>query len=340
MQNSTLDLRPLLLKRLHPYMLGIVLIALLAVLAPLSYENPDKMAYVLLLLLLFAMLLASMLVLHMGLYAVSASLTVAVTFFGTWGSFLINSQMLFYDFFPLVYVTGSIMISSLFLPLAATLAVIATHSLLLILVVLNTPILQTQNWPSFFIFILFVSMISTIANQLIKTQMKQLQESSIRDHLTGLFNRRYFEETLKNKLKRVQDSKTSVGIILLDVDHFKHFNDTFGHDAGDAVLTELANLMIHHFDITASICRYGGDEFAILLSKTQKEELVLLAQALVKKVRSLSVMHKGKSLGNMTISCGCAMYNNSIETIEQFIKRADQALYQAKERGRDQVGGY
>ncbi|MDD2395150.1 MAG: hypothetical protein PHG12_05395, partial [Sphaerochaeta sp.] len=81
------------------------------------------MAYVLLLLLLFAMLLASMLVLHMGLYAVSASLTVAVTFFGTWGSFLINSQMLFCDFFPLVYVTGSIMISSLFLPLAATLAV-------------------------------------------------------------------------------------------------------------------------------------------------------------------------------------------------------------------------
>lgn len=212
MQNSTLDLRPLLLKRLHPYMLGIVLIALLAVLAPLSYENPDKMAYVLLLLLLFAMLLASMLVLHMGLYAVSASLTVAVTFFGTWGSFLINSQMLFCDFFPLVYVTGSIMISSLFLPLAATLAVIAAHSLLLILVVLNTPILQTQNWPSFFIFILFVSMISTIANQLIKTQMKQLQESSIRDHLTGLFNRRYFEETLKNKLKRVQDSKTSVGM--------------------------------------------------------------------------------------------------------------------------------
>ena len=185
MQNSTLDLRPLLLKRLHPYMLGIVLIALLAVLAPLSYENPDKMAYVLLLLLLFAMLLASMLVLHMGLYAVSASLTVAVTFFGTWGSFLINSQMLFCDFFPLVYVTGSIMISSLFLPLAATLAVIAAHSLLLILVVLNTPILQTQNWPSFFIFILFVSMISTIANQLIKTQMKQLQESSIRDHQIG-----------------------------------------------------------------------------------------------------------------------------------------------------------
>lgn len=248
--------------------------------------------------------------------------------------------MLFCDFFPLVYVTGSIMISSLFLPLAATLAVIAAHSLLLIFVVLNTPILQTQNWPSFFIFILFVSMISTIANQLIKTQMKQLQESSIRDHLTGLFNRRYFEETLKNKLKRVQDSKTSVGIILLDVDHFKHFNDTFGHDAGDAVLTELANLMIHHFDITVSVCRYGGDEFAILLSMTQKEELVLLAQALVKKVRNLSVMHKGKSLGNMTISCGCAMYNNSIETIEQFIKRADQALYQAKERGRDQVVGY
>ncbi len=336
MQNNELDLRPKLLKRLHPFMLGIVLLALVAVLAPLSYENPDKKAYVLLLILLFAMLLASMLVLHKGLYAVSASLTVAVTFFGTWGSFLINSQMLFCDFFPLVYVTGSIMIASLFLPLAATLAVIAAHGLLLVLVVLNTPILQTQNWPSFFIFILFVSLLSTIANHLIKAQLGQLRESSIRDHLTGVFNRRYFEETLINKMKREQTAGFTLGIILLDVDYFKHFNDTYGHDAGDVVLIELAALMIHHFDITVSVCRYGGDEFAILLTKTQKEELLLSAETLVKKVRNLSLMHKEKPLGPMSISCGCAVYKQG-ESTEQFIKRADQALYYAKERGRDRV---
>jgi len=339
MKDDTLDFRPKLLKRLHPYMLGIVLIALLAVLAPVSYQNPDKTAYVILLLVLAVLLLASMAVLKKGWYLASALLTVFVTFLGTWGSFLINSHMLFFDFFPLVYVTGSIMISSLFLPLAATFAIIAVHILLLVIVVLTNPVLQTQNWPSFFIFILFVSLFSTIANQLIKTQLVQLRESSIRDHLTGLFNRRYFEETLKNKLKRELSAESSLGIIILDVDHFKHFNDTFGHDAGDAVLIELANLMLRHFDITVSVCRYGGDEFAILLSKTQKEELLLLSESLVKKVRSLSVMHKNKPLGTMTISCGCTLYNRA-ESLEQFIKRADQALYHAKEQGRDQVRGY
>ncbi|HBO36600.1 MAG TPA: hypothetical protein DD633_08645, partial [Sphaerochaeta sp.] len=84
--------------------------------------------------------------------------------------------------------------------------------------------------------------------------------------------------------------------------------------------------------------RYGGDEFAVLLSKTQKEELLLLSESLVKKVRSLSVMHKNKPLGTMTISCGCTLYNRA-ESLEQFIKRADQALYHAKEQGRDQVRG-
>lgn len=340
MQDNSLDLRPKLLKKLHPFMLGIVLIALLAVLAPVSYHNPDKKAYTLLLAFLFILLLVSLFVLRKGYYLFSAFLIVAVAFIGTWASFLINSRAVLCDFFPLVYITGSIILSSLFLPIAATFAVIASHAVLLVLVVLKTPILQTQNWPSFFIFILFVSLLSTIANHLIKTQINQLQESSIRDHLTGLFNRRYFEETLKNKLKRVQSVNYSLGILLLDVDYFKRFNDTYGHDAGDAVLIELANMMIHHFDISISICRYGGDEFAILLPKTQKEELMLLAETLVKKVRNHVVMYKGKSLGSMTISCGCAIYNHTTEDITEFVKRADQALYQAKEKGKDQVSGY
>lgn len=340
MQDNTLDLRPKLLEKLHPFMLGIVFIALLAVLAPVSYQNPDKKAYIFLLAVLFIMLLASLFVLRKGYYLLSAFLTVSVAFIGTWASFLINTKVVFFDFFPLVYITGSIILSSLFLPIAATFAIITSHAVLLVIVVLRTPILQTQNWPSFFIYILFISLLSTIANHLIKIQIKQLQESSIRDHLTGLFNRRYFEETLKNKLKREQPADYALGILLLDVDYFKRFNDTYGHDAGDAVLIELAGLMLRHFDISISVCRYGGDEFAILLPKTQKEELRLLAETLVKKVRNHAVMYKGKPLGTMTISCGYALHNRNTESIDEFIKRADQALYQAKEKGRDQVAGY
>lgn len=340
MPNDTHDLRPKLLRNLHPFMLGIVLIALVAVLAPLSYHNPDKAAYIVLLSALFLMLLVSMLVLRKDRYLLSASLTVAAAFLGTWFSFLINAQELFCDFFPLVYVSGSILLSSLFLPLAATLVIIASHLVLLVVVVLTTPLLQTQNWPSFFIFILFVSLLSTIANHLIKTQLRQLQENSIRDHLTGLFNRRYFEETLQNKLKREQAEGFSIGMILLDVDNFKHFNDSFGHDAGDAVLVALANLMIRHFSISISVCRYGGDEFAILLPTTQNEELVALAENLAQKVRTRSIIHNNRQLGPMTISCGLCLYDVGTDTMERFIKHADQALYQAKEHGRDQVCMY
>lgn len=340
MQQSTLDLRPTLLKKMLPFMLGIVIVALLAVQLPLSYHNPDTTAYTILLVSLLGMLLGSMQALRKGHYLVSASLTVAVAFLGTWGSFLINSQSLLCDFFPLVYVSGSIIIASIFMPQTFTLVFIAANGLLLVLVVLKTPLLQIQNWPSFFIFILFVALISTIASSLIKSQMQQLLNLSIRDHLTGLFNRRYFEETLESKLRREQHGDYSVGIILLDIDHFKRFNDTYGHDAGDAVLIELANLMIHHFDISINVYRYGGDEFAILIPKTQKEELSLLTESLVKKVRNHTIRYNNKQLGNMTVSCGYALHSYTTETLDEFIKHADEALYQAKERGRDQAVGH
>lgn len=340
MQQSTLDLRPALLKKMLPFMLGIVIVALLAVQLPLSYHNPDTTAYTILLGSLLGMLLVSMQALRKDHYLVSASLTVAVAFLGTWGSFLINSQSLLCDFFPLVYVSGSIIIASIFMPQTLTLVFIAANGLLLVLVVLKTPLLQTQNWPSFFIFILFVALISTIASSLIRSQVQQLQDLSIRDHLTGLFNRRYFEETLESKLRREHHGDSSVGIILLDIDHFKKFNDTYGHDAGDAVLIELANLMLRHFDISINVCRYGGDEFAILLPKVLREELSMLTESLVEKVRNHALRYNNKQLGNMTISCGYALYSYTAETLDEFIKHADQALYQAKEHGRDQAIGH
>jgi len=308
MQQSTLDLRPTLLKKMLPFMLGIVIVALLAVQLPLSYHNPHTTAYTILLVSLLGMLLGSMQALRKSHYLVSASLTVAVAFLGTWGSFLINSQSLLCDFFPLVYVSGSIIIASIFMPQTFTLVFIAANGLLLVLVVLKPPLLQIQNWPSFFIFILFVALISTIASSsLIKSQMQQLLNLSIRDHLTGLF---------------------------------KRFNDTYGHDAGDAVLIELANLMIRHFDISINVYRYGGDEFAILIPKTQKEDLSLLTESLVKKVRNHTIRYNNKQLGNMTVSCGYALYSYTAETLDVFIKHADEALYQAKERGRDQAVGH
>ncbi|MFB2971405.1 PAS domain S-box protein [Aerosakkonema sp. BLCC-F183] len=164
-----------------------------------------------------------------------------------------------------------------------------------------------------------------------------LQHQSIRDVLTGLFNRRYLEESLEREIHRAKRKQQSLGIIMLDVDHFKQFNDTFGHDAGDAVLRELGLLLQKQIRASDIACRYGGEELTVILPETSLEDTRKRAEQLRLAVKHLSVQHHGQLLGAITLSLGVAVFPDCGNTGEEIIQAADAALYRAKKQGRDRV---
>jgi diguanylate cyclase (GGDEF)-like protein/PAS domain S-box-containing protein len=164
-----------------------------------------------------------------------------------------------------------------------------------------------------------------------------LRSQSIRDPLTGLFNRRYMEESLERELRRAERSGQTVGFIMLDIDHFKHFNDTFGHQAGDALLRALGDLMGERTRGQDVACRYGGEEFSLILSGASKEASRKRAELLREEVKRLSATHAGQLLGKISVSFGVAAYPEDGRTADVLVRAADQALYSAKAAGRDRI---
>ena len=163
-----------------------------------------------------------------------------------------------------------------------------------------------------------------------------LKREAIRDPLTNLYNRRYMEEALNREVQRAERRKTSVGIIMLDVDHFKKFNDTHGHEAGDLVLEELGNLLQKNIRGGDIACRYGGEEFLLILPDTTLKIAAVRARELLERSRQLRIAHQEQILST-TISLGVSALPEHGHTIHEIVNAADAALYQAKHNGRNQV---
>jgi diguanylate cyclase (GGDEF)-like protein len=164
-----------------------------------------------------------------------------------------------------------------------------------------------------------------------------LRNQSIRDHVTGLFNRRYMEETLNRELRRAERTRRPVTVVMLDIDYFKRFNDTYGHGVGDALLRELGRLLRAGLRAGDVPCRYGGDEFAIILPEASVEDVVKRADQLREAAKRLQVRHLGGSVGSVTLSLGAAAFPEHGATAEALLKAADMALYRAKQEGRDRL---
>lgn len=182
-------------------------------------------------------------------------------------------------------------------------------------------------------------MTENIASALVNQRLQRgLREQTIRDPLTGLFNRRYMEETLAIEVARAARSGGALSVIMCDIDHFKRFNDDFGHDAGDAVLSVVAAEMATRFRDGDVLCRYGGEEFTIIAAGSTLQQMADRAEMVRKAIAELQVHDRGRSLGAITMSFGIASWSPSTDRKgAALIQAADVALYRAKREGRNRV---
>jgi diguanylate cyclase (GGDEF)-like protein/PAS domain S-box-containing protein len=164
-----------------------------------------------------------------------------------------------------------------------------------------------------------------------------LHEQSIRDHVTGLFNRRYMEETLERELHRASRKKLPLGVIMLDVDDFKRFNDTYGHAVGDAILRELGKFLIGHVREEDIACRYGGDEFTIVMPDASRLVTLERAELICEYAKQLNLQSDGQTLDPVSLSLGVAVFPEHGPSTIAILKAADEALYRAKREGGGQV---
>ncbi|WP_298846896.1 diguanylate cyclase [uncultured Ruegeria sp.] len=165
----------------------------------------------------------------------------------------------------------------------------------------------------------------------------QLHDQSVRDPLTGLFNRRHMTETLRKSINRSQQTGAALSLIAVDVDHFKKFNDTHGHDAGDMVLRAVGAALEQGCDRDEIACRIGGEEFMLILPDNSPEDAMTRAEHLRQAVEAVTVRYGEKALPRITISVGVAHYPAHGTMPQDLMRAADDALYVAKDKGRNQV---
>ena len=181
----------------------------------------------------------------------------------------------------------------------------------------------------------------SLQNQLNENELlrAKLLEQAIHDPLTGAFNRRYFSEALDQEAARSTRENTPFSILILDVDHFKQFNDIYGHKCGDIVLQSLANFLNENTRQGDIVCRYGGEEFVILMTDVASEAAYKRAELFRRNFENMTVEYEGKKL-KCTFSSGIASYPMHAGSGETLLILADQALYQSKANGRNRVSIY
>ena len=323
----------------------ITLILLISVaLVAILLFNQGNILYIFLMAGLLIGLLAGFDLNRKGFYGASTHLTITWALLGSWGSLLIDPAILQGDFVPLTYLVLPVILTSMLASVRVTVIVTVLQIGLLLWLPNFVPATATINWVSFLLFIFFASMLGTVSNIINQEDLKQIDEQtrlllesearlselSVRDSLTGLFNRRYLDETLERELNRADRNHLSVGIIMLDIDHFKHFNDSYGHAAGDEVLKALGASLKASIRGSDIACRYGGEEFVVIQPEASLEVTRQRAERLRQDAKKLKLSHSGMLLGTVTLSLGVAAFPEHGSSGLPLLAAADAALYRAE----------
>jgi diguanylate cyclase (GGDEF)-like protein len=284
-------------------------------------------------------------------YHLAAALTVGCAMLAPWGAALLDPRVQHGDFVPLTYVVVPILLSGILLSARVTAVVSAAQVAALLLFASLAAIAAPINWPSLCTVVVFVAVLSIVATLMnardleqILCQNRQLEESearlreqSVRDHVSGLFNRRYLEETLERELHRAARAQTGLGIIMLDLDRFKELNDRYGHAAGDEVLRRLGDLLNSSLRFADIACRYGGDEFVLILPDAPRQVVQERAEKLRRDAGALELSFVGQPLPALSLSLGVSVFPEDGASAAALLAASDFALYRAKTAGRDRV---
>jgi diguanylate cyclase (GGDEF)-like protein len=168
---------------------------------------------------------------------------------------------------------------------------------------------------------------------------EQLQELAVRDPLTQLYNRRYLQEALELEFAHPERSSMPMAILMLDSDHLKDINDEYGHKAGDDFLVHISTVIRESVRAGDIACRYGGDEFVVVLSNVTEKIAIRRAEKLRRTVAAHHILHRNKKV-NISVSIGIAMFPAHGSKTVELLQKADQALYEAKRMGKDRVSVY
>lgn len=280
-------------------------------------------------------------------YQLAAVLVIGSMLIASFGAVIVNHQ----DVRIIANLVLGGLIAGLFLSARATAFVfIITFLGLLLLTVLIPDFTIIDNINALF-FVLTVGGLVIMAANLRQSYLEQIDrqtrelienearllELSHHDPLTGLLNRRYLEEMFTREILRAARKNYPIGVIMADIDHFKQFNDTHGHAAGDAVLVQVAHFLQAHVRETDFTCRYGGEEFLMILPEATREITQMRAEHIREEIHELKIEYEGRPLEAVTLSLGVAMFQEHGLTKEALFNAVDGALYRAKHEGRNRV---
>jgi len=287
-----------------------------------------------------------------GRLNVSTWFTAPCMVFGPWLSILLDPNVFAGDFVPLIYVAMSVQLCSILLRERLTIIIAVIQLVGVIAVIFISPALSQLNWPSLVAFIVFTTVIGVLygisnkrqleeiekqRNQLVLDEAK-LRDLSVRDSLTGMYNRRYMEETFDREIQRAIRKQQPLSVIMADIDGFKNINDTAGHVLGDEALIKVSSLLMKSIRASDVACRFGGDEFCLIMPDCTLEEGINRANALRSAIECLDTAYE-VSKEPITLSFGVAALPDNGMTREALLGAADGALYSAKHAGRNRVKG-